>query len=156
MPNPTPHPNETLLRGFYEAFSRGDHGTMGAAYADHARFRDPVFPDLSADEVRAMWRMLLERGSDLELSFSGITADDRTGVAHWEASYTFSATGRKVHNVIDASFTFEAGRIVQHVDRFGFWRWTRMALGMKGTLLGWTPLVRKKVQAMAARQLARV
>lgn len=156
MPEPTPHPNETLLHGFYEAFAKGDHGTMGAAYADEARFSDPVFPDLSADEVRSMWRMLLERGSDLELSFSGISANEHSGVAHWEAIYTFSATGRKVHNVIDAKFTFENGRIVRHVDSFDFWRWTRMALGLKGTLLGWTPLVRSKVQSTAARQLARV
>ncbi len=155
MANPAPHPNESLLHGFYEAFSRGDYATMGAAYADHARFSDPVFPDLAADEVRAMWRMLLERGSDLELTYRDISANDTRGRAHWEATYTFSATGRKVHNVIDAEFTFDKGQIVQHTDRFGLWRWARMALGVKGTLLGWTPLVRRKVQGMAHKQLVR-
>ena len=154
MSNSTPHPNETLIHGFYEAFLRKDHATMGAAYADDAKFSDPVFPELDAGQVRTMWRMLLERGTDLELSYSGISANEREGVAHWEAAYTFHATGRKVRNVIDAKFAFREGRIVRHEDSFDFWRWSRMALGFKGALLGWTPLVRNKVQATAAKQLA--
>lgn len=155
MQDHPPHPNESLLHSFYDAFSHGNWRTMGDAYSDSARFSDPIFPDLAAPQARAMWRMLLERGSDLELSYGGISADEHRGAARWEAVYTFSATGRKVHNVIESAFVFEEGRIVQHTDQFDFWRWTRMALGLKGTLLGWTPLVRNKVQSMAARQLQR-
>jgi hypothetical protein len=33
------------------------------------------------------------------------------------------------------------------------WRWSQQALGMKGLLLGWTPLVRNKVQQTAAASL---
>ena len=149
------HPNETLLQEFYEAFARRDPSTMAAAYADDARFSDPVFQDLDAREVRAMWKMLIERGADLAVTFRGISAGDARGVAHWEATYTFSATGRRVHNVIDATFEFRDGQIVRHVDTFDFWRWSRMALGARGTLLGWTPFVRNKVRATAARQLAK-
>ncbi|QDV07207.1 SnoaL-like domain protein [Planctomycetes bacterium Poly30] len=149
------HPNEALLHEFYGAFARRDASAMAAAYADDARFSDPVFPNLDASEVRAMWKMLLERGKDLAVTFGGISADDARGKAHWEATYTFSATGRTVHNVIDATFEFRDGKIVRHVDAFDFWRWSRMALGAKGTLLGWTPLVRNKVRETAARQLAK-
>lgn len=149
------HPNEALLHQFYGAFASRDAAAMGEAYADDARFSDPAFPDLAAEEVRAMWRMLIERGKDLELKFSGIQADDERGAARWEATYTFQLTGRKVHNVIDASFRFRDGRIIEHRDRFPFWRWTRQALGLKGTLLGWSPFVRGKVQAMAGKQLAK-
>ena len=81
-------------------------------------------------------------------------ADDATGVAHWDARYSFSATGRKVLNRIDASFRFRDGLIVHHVDRFSFYRWSRQALGPVGLLLGWTPLVRNKVRAQAAKGLA--
>lgn len=147
------HPNAQLLVDFYTAFSKRDHEAMGACYADGARFDDPAFPNLSAAEARAMWRMLCERGKDLELEFSGIEADDERGKAHWEADYTFSATGRKVHNVIDASFRFEDGQIIAHEDRFDFWAWSRMALGVPGFLLGWTPWLRGKVQKTAGAQL---
>lgn len=149
------HPNQILLVQFYGAFARRDAATMAAAYAEDARFSDPVFPDLDAAGVRAMWKMLLERGADLEVTFRDVQADDTRGQAHWEATYTFSATGRRVHNVIDAAFEFQDGRIVRHVDSFDFWRWSRMALGAKGALLGWTPLVRNKVRETAARQLAK-
>lgn len=149
------HPNQTLLNEFYTAFARRDAATMVSAYADSARFSDPVFPDLDADRVRAMWTMLLARGKDLEVTFRDIQADDVRGRAHWEATYTFGSTGRRVHNVIDAAFEFQDGKIVRHVDSFDLWRWSRMALGLKGALLGWTPLVRNKVRATAARQLAK-
>ena len=149
------HPHADLLERFYTAFAKRDAATMAACYADDATFSDPVFPDLDATHVRGMWRMLCERGADLQLEHSGIEADDTTGKAHWEARYTFSATGRKVHNIIDASFTFRDGKITSHKDALDFWRWSRQALGFSGVLLGWTPLVQNKIRRVAGQQLER-
>src|SRR5579859_558774 len=81
--------------------------------------------------------------------------DDASGRAHWEAWYTFSSTGRKVHNVIDAEFQFQAGRIAAHRDRFNFWAWSSQALGPSGLLLGWTPVVHNRVRATARGRLDR-
>ena len=128
---------------------------MARCYAPHVRFSDPVFQGLIGDEARAMWRMLCARGKDLRIEFRDVRAGDHTGSAHWEAWYTFAATGRPVHNRIEATFAFEDGLIVRHVDRFSFWRWSAQALGATGALLGWTPLVRGKVRDQAAAGLAR-
>src|SRR2546428_315663 len=76
-------------------------------------------------------------------------ADDASGQAQWEARYTFSSTGRKVHNVMEAEFQFQGGRIAVHHDHFRFWRWSSQALGTAGLLLGWTPMVHNKVRATA-------
>jgi ketosteroid isomerase-like protein len=146
------HPNAQLIDGFYAAFARRDAGAMAACYAPDATFHDPVF-DLAGSEVGAMWAMLCARGKDLALEWRDVRADDRAGSAHWEPRYTFSATGRPVHNVIDAGFTFRDGRIATHVDRFDLWRWSRMALGMKGALLGWTPFLRDAIRSQARRGL---
>jgi hypothetical protein len=102
-----------------------------------------------------MWHMLCEGGRDLEISFRDIDADDRRGKAHWEARYTFSTTERKVHNIIDAEFIFQNGMILQHHDHFDFWRWSGMALGPSGWILGWTPMLQKQVQRTAQRRLER-
>ena len=147
-----PHPNAALLERFYAAFARRDGAAMAACYAPGARFTDPVF-DVSGGEVGAMWSMLCERATDLRVEWRVVRADESHGSAHWEPRYTFSATGRPVHNVIDADFTFAAGRIVRHVDTFDLWRWSRMALGAKGLLLGWSPLVRNAVRQQARRGL---
>ena len=86
-----------------------------------------------------------------KLDFSGIEAVDRQGKAHWEAHYLFSATGRKVHNIIDGTFTFTPdGLIATHRDQFNFWRWARQALGSAGRLLGWSPSLKRKVRSTAA------
>ena len=146
------HPNAALLERFYAAFAHRDAAAMSACYAPAARCTDPVF-DLAGDVVGAMWSMLCERATDLRVEWRDIRADDSHGSAHWEPRYTFSATGREVHNVIDAAFTFAAGRIVRHVDTFDLWRWSRMALGAKGLLLGWSPLVRNAVRQQARRGL---
>lgn len=145
--------NAELLDRFYSAWERGDHVTMAACYSDRARFSDPVFPDLDADEARAMWRMFCTSGNDIDVSFRDVVADEEAGSAHWEAIYTFPKSGRRVHNVVEASFEFADGKIVRHRDDFDFYRWTRMALGPTGTLLGWTPLVKNQVRAQAASQL---
>jgi ketosteroid isomerase-like protein len=146
------HPNARLIENFYAAFARRDAAAMAAAYAPDARFSDPVF-DLAGAQVGAMWAMLCERGKDLKVAWRDVRADDTSGAAHWEADYTFSGTGRPVHNVIDAAFTFRDGRIATHKDSFDLWRWSRMALGAKGLLLGWTPLVRNGIRAQGKRGL---
>ena len=71
---------------------------MAACYTPDARFTDPVF-DLTGAEVGAMWTMFCERGRDLALTWRDVRADDAAGAAHWEPRYTFSVTGRPVHNV---------------------------------------------------------
>lgn len=124
-----------------------------ACYAPEVTFSDPVFPALKGDAARGMWRMLCARGKDLRIEFSAAQADERSGSAHWEAWYTFTSTGKPVHNVIDATFTFSNGLIVSHVDRFDLYRWSRQALGPTGVLLGWTPLVHNKIRRTAARSL---
>lgn len=145
--------NAALIDRFYMAFAERDHAAMGSCYAPDATFTDPVFRDLQGDEVRAMWRMLCERGTDLELSHSEVQADEDSGSARWEATYTFSGTGRRVHNEITASFRFADGLITEHVDSFDLWAWSRQALGPTGALLGWTPVVRARIRAQARANL---
>jgi ketosteroid isomerase-like protein len=145
--------HDELIRTFYAAFQRRDHQAMAACYAPDPAFSDPVFTNLRGAQVAAMWRMLCERGKDLNIEASNIVTSDTAGSAHWEAHYTFSATGRHVHNVIDASFTFAGGRIARHTDHFDLYRWARQALGLKGVLLGWSPPVQNAIRAQAARGL---
>lgn len=141
-----------LIETFYQAFQRRDGAAMAACYAPDASFRDPVF-ELRGADVGRMWRMLCERGKDLRVEFSAVQAADNRGSADWQAWYSFSKTGRQVHNIIHAEFEFRDGRIAKHVDSFDFWRWSRQALGPAGLLLGWTPLLRNKVRTEALRGL---
>jgi SnoaL-like domain len=143
------------IEAFYAAFNRLDADAMRAAYAPDARFQDEAFILHGRERIGGMWAMLCDaidkKGRDVwRLDVSQVTDTS----AHWEPHYRFSATGRLVHNIIDASFTFNAqGLITEHRDRFDFWRWSRQALGAPGVLLGWTPLLRNKVQAQAASNL---
>jgi len=146
--------NKELLERFYRAFQRRDGAGMAACYQAQATFKDLVF-SLHGARVGAMWKMLCSRGADLRVEFGNVTAGDSSGSADWQAWYTFSTTGRPVHNVIRARFGFSGGLIVTHDDDFDFWRWSRQAFGPAGALLGWTPMFRRKVQAEAARALER-
>jgi ketosteroid isomerase-like protein len=142
------HPNDELIERFYAAFARLDGDAMAACYAPGARFSDPVFTDLRDDEPGAMWRMLTGRAEDLTVRLDEHDADDEHGRARWLADYTFR-TGRKVHNDIRAEFRFSDGLIAEHRDSFSFYAWARQALGPPGLVLGWTPLLRSKVQREA-------
>lgn len=140
----------SVIARFYTAFARRDWSTMGACYHDKATFSDPVFPHLDAVEARAMWKMLVTSGKDLRVTHAMLSEDAKGGTAEWDAWYTFSKTGRQVHNRISATFTFQDGLILTHREHFDFWRWSRQALGISGSLLGWSPLVKNKVRWIAA------
>lgn len=151
-------PAQTLNR-FYTAFAALDADAMAACYAEDVSFSDPVFTLQGQRETAGMWRMLCAatRAKGMahwKLEFRDIKADALSGHAQWEAHYKFSATGRLVHNIIDADFTFTPeGLIASHHDHFDFWRWSRQALGMPGMLLGWTPMLQNKVKATARSNL---
>ena len=147
------HPHETLIRDFYAAFARRDAEAMARCYHDEVFFSDPAFPKLHGEEARDMWRMLVSRAADLEIVLEEAGADAEGGRARWTARYTFSRTGRKVVNRIDALFAFRDGKIVRHFDRFPFWRWSSQALGPLGQLLGWFAPVKWMVRRQAARGL---
>jgi ketosteroid isomerase-like protein len=141
--------NKQLIERFYEAFNRHDGDAMAACYAPGARFHDPVFQELRGEEPGAMWRMLTSRADDLRVELVEHDADDTTGSAHWLADYTFTQTGRPVHNDVRARFRFADGLIAEHDDSFGFHGWARQALGPPGLLLGWTPVVQGPVRRRA-------
>lgn len=145
---------QALISRFYEAFARRDWAAMGTCYHADVHFSDPVF-DLYGDQARLMWRMLCTRATDLKVEFSGVSFDGQVGRAHWDAWYTFSATGRKVLNRIDARFEFRDGLIVRHVDTFSFAAWARQALGLPGLVLGWSSFLQNKVRGQAADGLAK-
>ncbi len=143
--------NEQVIRDFYEAFAKRDAAGMARCYHPDIFFSDTVFPSLRGKEATAMWAMLCARGKDLEIIMTEPQATDEGGSAHWDAKYTFSQTGRFVHNKIDATFAFRDGKIIRHIDRFSFWAWAKQALGPMGLFLGWfgpiKSAVRKKADA---------
>ena len=147
------HPNEKLISDFYAAFQAHDAEHMVAAYHPGAVFSDPAFGRLEGPRLFAMWRMLCSRASDLQIRVSDIHADEATGSAKWQARYTFSMTKRRVKNVIQASFVFSDGRIAKHTDDFNMWKWSGMAIGLPGKLLGWFPPFQSYLRKKFAKQL---
>lgn len=138
-----------IIEKFYTAFQQKDWKTMQSCYHENIRFSDPVFQNLKGAEAKAMWHMLAINARDFSLVFRDAKAEVKHGSCYWEARYTFSKTGKPVINKIHASFEFNDGLISKHTDHFGFWKWTRMALGMPGILMGWTPFLQNKVRKTA-------
>lgn len=146
--------NRELIHRLYVALDRRDGEAMAACYHPDATFRDPVFR-LRGDECGDMWRMLTSRATDLRAEAHEVTADASAGAARWIARYTYSGTGRPVENHVAARFRFADGLVVEHVDTFDLWRWSRQALGPVGLVLGWSPLMQGKVRREAKRALDR-
>lgn len=143
------HPNAQLIEKFYSSFQSHNADGMVACYHPEVTFTDPAFGTLHGAQATSMWRMLVERGKDLQVTFRDVQADDTRGSAHWEAKYSFGQKRRPVHNIIEAEFVFKDGLIFQHTDRFNIWKWSGMALGLPGALLGWTPIIQSAVRKNA-------
>ncbi|CAI8871478.1 nuclear transport factor 2 family protein [Pseudomonas sp. IT-P176] len=145
--------NRAVITEFYRAFQRLDAEAMSACYSEDVLFSDPAFGVLRGRDAADMWRMLTTRAKDFSLTFDNVQADERSGSAHWVARYLFSQTGNTVVNDIQARFVLRDGKICEHHDTFDLWRWSRQALGVKGLLLGWTPLVGNAVRKQALKGL---
>jgi ketosteroid isomerase-like protein len=144
--------NAEVIARFFAAFAKRDWAGMIACYHPEVKFRDEVF-SIKGKRAMAMWRMLCEGGKDLRVEASRISAQGDKVKAHWDAWYTFSATGRKVKNGIDAVFSVKDGLILSHRDEWSFWRWAAQALGPAGIFLGWMPRMQAIVQRKANANL---
>jgi ketosteroid isomerase-like protein len=149
------HAHEALVREFYARFAARDAEGMAECYHPDVAFSDPVFPMLRGAEAGDMWRMLLSRAADLEVTLDEAAGDADGAVVRWTARYTFSRTGRPVVNRVRGMFAFRSGKIVRHYDHFSFWRWAGQALGPMGKALGWFAPLKWKVRRDAARALDR-
>lgn len=147
------HTNEKVIEALYSSFQKLNAEGMIRCYHPEVKFSDPVFPDLRGNEVTAMWKMLCSQAKNFELTYGEIEAYDHFGKAHWQASYDFSGSGRRVRNTINSRFVFRDSLIIQQYDDFNFWKWSSMALGPAGLILGWTPILRNKVRQQAATRL---
>jgi uncharacterized protein len=146
--------NKDLINKFYTAFQQKDASTMISCYAKDATFEDPAFGKLNGDQVRAMWSMLIERGGkELTITHKIIDVSTTNVTATWEAIYPFSQTLRMVHNKISAEFVIENGLIMAHKDHFNIWKWSSMALGLPGMLLGWSSFMKGKIRKQALKSL---
>jgi ketosteroid isomerase-like protein len=146
--------NEQLIIQFYQAFSKKDYAAMNNCYSDDIVFFDPVFGLLKGDTAKAMWQMLCTNAKDFSLTFDNIQhLDEEYSTCDWVATYTFSATGRKVVNKIKAHMRFANGKIVEHSDGFSLHKWSKQALGFSGWLLGWNSFYQNKIKNKAKRNL---
>ena len=147
--------NSDLIKGFYAAFNNLDADAMNRAYCTDATFEDPAFGKLNTSELKAMWSMLCrsQGKNEFKVEVSHIQCDEFKGSARWDAYYTFSKTGRKVHNIIYAQFEFEEGKIKKHQDYFDLYRWSRQAMGPIAWLIGWTPFFKRKLNSQTKNML---
>ena len=103
--------------------------------------------------IERFYAAFARRDHRVRVECGPITTSAETATAEWQAWYTYSATGRPVHNRIAATFVFEDGLIRKHEDVFDLYRWSRQALGAKGILLGWTPMVHAAIRKQAGHAL---
>ena len=139
--------NATIIEEFYTAFTNRDAAKMTSLYADDVIFSDPAFGTLKGEKAKNMWRMLLSNKGETKMSFRDVKGGENEGSAHWTAKYTFSQTGNKVVNEVDAKFKIKDGKIIEHHDDFNLHTWAKQAFGFKGRLIGGTGFFRKKLQA---------
>ena len=82
-----------IAEKFYCSFQAHNYEGMNECYAEDAKFSDNIFVDLDGKEVRAMWKMLVTRGSTkkipTEVTFKVISHDEKSVETHWEAIYYY-------------------------------------------------------------------
>ncbi len=138
-----------IIKDFYTAFNDLEAERMVKYYHDDICFEDPAFGKLYGERAKNMWRMLCDslKGKEFKVTASNFEFTEQKGKAIWEAFYTFSKTGRKIHNIIEAKFEFQDGKIIKHTDNFDLYSWSKQAFGLKGLLIGWSSFFKNKLQS---------
>jgi predicted SnoaL-like aldol condensation-catalyzing enzyme len=137
------HANTILLDRLFTSLDGHDHAAMAGCYGTAAKFSDIAFCLEGRKQIHAMWHMICE--GDIRAKFHIVDADNHSAQVNVTDDYTFSSTGRKVHNVIQSRFRFQDGVIIEHQDSCDARAWAAMALGgASGWFAGRFHLLRSK------------
>lgn len=151
----TDYAQAAVIHKLYQAFQHHDGEAMASVYHPDATFEDPAFGTLKGKEIGAMWKFLLELSQrQIAIRYSQVDVHNGIGTAHWDADYRFSLTGFYIDNHIDSRFSFKDGLIYSQQDHFDFHRWSALAIGLPGQLLGGTPFLKAYFQSQVRQRLA--
>jgi ketosteroid isomerase-like protein len=148
------HANASSITALYTALSRADAPAMLALYGPNAQFEDPMFGLLDARQMGAMWRMLTRSGQAVAITITNAHANDTGGSVHIDSQFVFPQTGRTVKNHVEASFKFEADKIVYHKEDYDLHAWIQMALGAPSVTPELEAQFRAQLQGGLAQMLA--
>jgi hypothetical protein len=132
-----------VAQQFFSALSSLNAIAATEFYADgHSDlFKDPVFGLEDSAHAKAIWKLLIASSlsysqktgvEPLRIDVAGIqtnSQDENQVRVYWNATYTYSETGRYVENHLTSDLTIENGKITRQRDSFDYCRWTEMALG---------------------------
>ena len=144
---------EQIVFNFYTAFQNLDSEKMVSLYSHDIVFEDPAFGILKGQDANNMWRMLCENSVDLDLKFHITSSKNNKVYAFWEAHYTFSKTGRKVINKVNAELIIKDEKIIKHTDTFNLWDWSKQAMGLTGWFIGWSNFFKTKLHQTTGEML---
>jgi ketosteroid isomerase-like protein len=130
------HPNASLIQRLFAALDRHDPDQMAACYRDDTViFHDIAFHIEDKARLYAMWRMICEGESGIQVTVKSIDANDRDGEARVVDAYRFGRdtrrgkAGKPVLNEITSRFRFRDGLIEEQVDSCDERAWARQAMG---------------------------
>lgn len=147
-------PTEKTIHQLYTSIANGTVANIDACYAATAKFHDPIFGTLTANEIPKMWKMLIEKSKgNLDIEYTIIKSNENKASAQWTATYTFGKNKRPIKNTIFSEFHFKNGLIIKQNDDFNIWNWSKQAFGFSGFLFGWTGYMQKIIQEKAELSL---
>lgn len=136
-------PQQKVANEFFTAFNAADAQAMGKAYADTAKFADPIYELDGAKAIGHMWSSLLEKGKNLRVTSEFWPAEPGDGPdvvrVRWKADYELF--GRAVHNESASKLIIKDGKIVSHQDDWSWKNWAAQAMPAPiGFLAQFTPV----------------
>jgi len=117
------HPNETMIRGAFDAFMRGDVETARSAFDTevvwHVSGRGPLSGDCRGFDAIARWGAQLYEKSDgtFREELHDVVANDSTAV-QW-VTYRATRNGKSIEDESVNVFRIRGGRIVECWVYFG-------------------------------------
>ena len=138
---------------FYDAFSAANIEVLKQLYDKKLIFNDNIFVNLDYNETISMWSSLLVGNKNMSIKYEIKKYSEKYVEVEWIADYLFTSTNRNVKNIILAKMEIDQGKIINHTDNFDFYKWSQMAFGITGVLIGWTSFFKNKVRTEAYNKL---
>ena len=144
----------SIVNLFFASLKSRNIEKMMEIYHSKIIYSDPLYGLLKQEDVIKRWQLLLEENVIEDIQIMDIKEyDDEYAMAHWNCTFYYTITQKKVTLSIKSFFKIENNLIIEQSDAYRLSKFISKAYGIKGLLLGWTKFMQHRVKKTALKKI---
>ena len=143
-----------IVNEFFASLKSKNIENLKKIYHTQIMYSDPLYGLLHNEDVFKRWQFFCNENKIENIEILDIKEyDHEYAMAHWDCTFYYGITHKKVTLSIKSFFKIENNVITEQSDAYRLSKFISQAYGIKGLLFGWIKFMQHRVKRTALKNL---